>query len=104
MSHNVVCMFWQVGFSTQFSTIPLIFLVYVSCTSVYIKYVFSYSNRSKACNCGTSVEKAMPLLVRQIPKFDTATQAILKFDTVACHNLKINVRHTIEATRFLYYL
>ncbi len=35
----------------------------------------------------------------QIPKFDTATQAILKFDTEACHNLKTDMRHATEATR-----
>ncbi len=34
----------------------------------------------------------------QIPKFDTATQAILKFDTAAHHNLKIDMRNAIEAT------
>ncbi len=27
----------------------------------------------------------------QIPKLDTATRIILKFDTAACHNLKINM-------------
>ncbi len=40
----------------------------------------------------------------QIPKFDTATQAILKIDTAARHNFTIDMRHAIEATRFLYYL
>ncbi len=35
----------------------------------------------------------------QIPKFDTVTQAIVKFDTAARHNLKIDMRHAIEATR-----
>ncbi len=31
--------------------------------------------------------------------FDTATLAILKFDTVTRHSLKIDMRHAIEATR-----
>ncbi len=31
------------------------------------------------------------LLGPQIPKFDTATQAILKFDTAARHNLKVDM-------------
>ncbi len=35
----------------------------------------------------------------QIPKFDTATQAIHKSGTAARHNLKIDMRHAIEATR-----
>ena len=35
----------------------------------------------------------------QIPKFDTATQAILKFNRAARHNLKIDMRHATEATR-----
>ncbi len=34
-----------------------------------------------------------------MPKFDTATQSILKFDTAARHNLKIHMRHAMEATR-----
>ena len=35
----------------------------------------------------------------QIPKFDTATQDILKFHTAARHSIKIDMRHAIEATR-----
>ncbi len=31
-------------------------------------------------------------------KFVTATQTILKFDTAARHNVKIDMRHAIEAT------
>ncbi len=34
-----------------------------------------------------------------MPKFDTATQAVLKFETVARHNLKIDMRHATQATR-----
>ncbi len=34
----------------------------------------------------------------QIPKFGTATRAILKFDTAAHHSIKIDMRHAIEET------
>ena len=39
------------------------------------------------------------ILGPRMPKFDIATQAILKFDTAALNNLKIDMRHAFEATR-----
>ena len=40
------------------------------------------------------------MLEPQIPKFDTATHAILKFDTAARHNLKNRqMGHASEVTR-----